>query len=143
VEETENPHTDHSSRKDPCRKVGVQETAGYRAYYWTAIGSSNRLFYYTYFKYWVSESELCIFSSLGTNAFRMNSCNSSFTMKSCACATVTSLAGYSAGLLSIDIVHNKVKRCAIPWGVCCHLLTGLMGSISGQWMICGGQSGTE
>jgi len=54
VEETENPQTNYSTWKVPCRKVGVfggvHETAGYRAYYWTAIGSSNRLFYYQYFK---------------------------------------------------------------------------------------------
>jgi hypothetical protein len=41
-----------------------------------------------------------MFSSLGTNAFRMDSWNSSFTMKSCACASITFLAGYSAALLS-------------------------------------------
>jgi len=58
-----------------------------------------------------------MFSSLGTNAFRMDSCNSSFTMKTCACASITFLAGYSAGLLSIERVHNKVQRCAIPWGL--------------------------
>jgi hypothetical protein len=44
------PCTDHSSRKDPCGEVGMsgrmQGIAGYRGDYWTAIGTSDKLFYY-------------------------------------------------------------------------------------------------
>jgi hypothetical protein len=43
--------TEDRSRKDPSGVVGlsggVQGTAGYRGDYWTAVGTSDRLFCYT------------------------------------------------------------------------------------------------
>jgi len=49
----------------------------------------------------------CMFSSLGTNAFRMGNCNLSFAMKSCACAS-TCIPGRDLLLLS---QYKQSKLC--------------------------------
>ena len=81
----------------PPQAVGVSgvvhKTAGYRWDCWAPI-DSDRLFYYCTHTHWKrqpfpvarSERKHC------ANAYGMDSCNSSFTMKSCTCAPIAFLA---------------------------------------------------